>query len=340
VLTGFRNKKVAGLYAHISDPILEHDFTIETGLSPFGERSQSTQFHFKMKYECRKEYEFSWEFNGPDFYDLVNKRKRGMLGNKIRVGSTHYWVFDNPLKLKQQSEIALYTGVNFLSDNLVRTSQPDFAVAQTSMNLQNLRRTIGSCDYENGDEFSASLLVFGSNPKNLNLGYQFWLEWEHLQLYVFDHNVARLRVAGGYHPGNAGLFQSRFFFGGFGNRALENVDVKQYRKVFRFPGLPVFGYASDRFVKVSLENNFPPIRFDNASLGQHFLNHIDVSFFSQSLLTNSSQGWFSVNTGVQINFIFKHWFNLESTLSAGFARAWLVERSSDEWFVSYKLLKN
>ena len=47
-----------------------------------------------------------------------------------------------------------------------------------------------------------------------------------------------------------------------------------------------------------------------------------------------------IDLGAQLNLIFKHWFNLESTLSAGVANAWYEGGSSWEWFVSYKLLRN
>jgi hypothetical protein len=89
-----------------------------------------------------------------------------------------------------------------------------------------------------------------------------------------------------------------------------------------------------------IENNFPPIRFSNLSLWSHFLNHIDFSLYSQGLLLKSDQENRWVDAGGQINFIFKHWYNLESTFSAGIAKAWSQEGNSWEWFLSLKLLKN
>ncbi|MEO8169059.1 MAG: hypothetical protein ABI623_12480, partial [bacterium] len=295
VLTGFQRQKVLGLFAHISDPILNHDAIIEAGVSPFGEAGRKMLFHLKLKYEYKKEYEFGWDYNGPNFYDLFNKRKQGTLGSKVRIGNTHYWVYDNPHKVKQLSEIALYSGVNSFSDNLVPVSQPDFFVAQTSINSQYLRRTIGSSDFESGNELASSFFLFGSRPKtSSDLGYQIWGEWDHYSIIAARHNVLHFKLAAGYHGINKNLAQSRFYFGGFGNRAIENVDVKQFRKVFRFPGLPIFSLAADRFAKLMIENNFPPIRFSNASIGQHYLNYIDMSFFSQALITNSKQGWYGV----------------------------------------------
>lgn len=339
VITGFQSKKVVGLFAHISDPILNHDLIVETGISPFGEKSQRQEFHLKLKYDYRKEFEFGWDYNAPDFYDLFNARKRSMPGSKIRFGNTHYWIYDNPHKLKQQSEIALYTNVGLINDNRVRVSQSDFFVAQTNINSQSLRRTIGSSDFESGNEYTATTMLFASNPKDPQFGLQLYADFGRFMTVGAQHNVLHVSLAGGYHWKNDRLRQSRFYFGGFGNRALENIAVKQFRKTFRFPGVPIYSLGSDRFAKLLVENNFPPIRFANAALGQHFLNHVDASLFSQVLVSNHKQ-WLGIDVGIQANLVIKHWFNLESTLSAGVARAWLQGTPSDEWFISYKLLKN
>jgi hypothetical protein len=340
VISGFQKQKVLGLFAHFSDPILDHDFTIEAGVSPFGENVQPMRFHLKLKYEYQKEYEVNWEHNGPDFFDLFNARKRGMLGDKIRLANTHYWIFDNPLKTKQLSEIVLYTNVSSINDNIVRVSQPDFVIAQTAFNSQNLRRSIGSVDFENGNEFNCALMFFGSNLTSPQTSFNLYGEWDSYSIALAPHNVFHFKFAAGVHQVNDKLLQSRFYFGGFGNRALENANVKQYRKVFSFPGIPVFSLGSDRFAKLMFENNFPPVRFGNLSLGEHYVSHLDASIFSQALLTKSAQSWWGADLGMQISFVLKHWFNLESTLSAGVARAWMQRRVSDEWFVSWKLLKN
>ena len=98
-----------------------------------------------------------------------------MIGQKYYIGYDNYIVYDNPLKIKHTSEIALYRGVQSFSDNLVPVSQPDFLVAQSSVNSSNLRRSIGSIDYEKGDEFSLSMVLFSSSWKSAELSAQtFW----------------------------------------------------------------------------------------------------------------------------------------------------------------------
>jgi hypothetical protein len=89
-----------------------------------------------------------------------------------------------------------------------------------------------------------------------------------------------------------------------------------------------------------IENNLPPLRFGNAAIGNHFLNHIDFAVYSQVLYIKSPLDEKWIDVGAQLNLIFKHWFNLESTFSAGIANAWFEGGEDWEWFVSFKLLKN
>ncbi|HSP88228.1 MAG TPA: hypothetical protein VLN45_08840, partial [Ignavibacteriaceae bacterium] len=259
VISGFQKQKMLGIYTHISDPLLNHDITIEMGYSPFKENPLGPKWHFKGKYDYKKQWEFGVDHNAPDFYDLFNERKRGLIGTKFRLGHTYFWVYDNPLKIKQLTEVALYINQIFINDNLVRVSEPDFAVAQTIFNSRDLRKTIGSSDFEYGNEFNVTLMFFGANPqKKMEYAGQIFSEWDHFTTFFFPHNVFHFKIAGGYHNPNDNLFQGRFFFGGFGNRALENVEVKQFRKVFRFPGIPIYTLDAEKFVKVMVENNLPP----------------------------------------------------------------------------------
>ena len=340
VITGFQSQKVLGFFGHIADPVLDHDLTFEVGYSPFKKNDIIPKFHAKFKYEYKKRLEISADHNATDFYDLFNDRKRGMIGNKFTLGYTNYWVYDNPLKIKQQSQIAIYKDVEFINDNLTRVSEPDFMVAQTIFDYTNHRKSIGSSDYEYGTNFTTTLMVFGADPKDPQFSYQLWTEFGDLSTWLFPHNIFNLRLSAGYHELNERLFQSKFFFGGFGNREVDNIDVKQYRKVFRFPGIPMYSLAADKFVKVFMENDFPPIRFSNMALWRHFLNHIDFSIYTQGLVVQSEQGKYWGNVGGQINFIFKHWDNLESTFSAGIAKAWFENGNDWEWFLSLKLLRN
>jgi len=70
------------------------------------------------------------------------------------------------------------------------------------------------------------------------------------------------------------------------------------------------------------------------------LKNINFSIFSQGLLVNNQMADKFIDAGAQINLMLEHWFNLESTISAGFAKAWWKNGNDTEWFVSWKLLKD
>ena len=351
VISGFQNKRVLGFYTHISDPLLINDLTMEFGVSPYFAQNKSVkrltkqnieklQYHFKGKYNYKKVLQLSVNYNAPDFYDLFNIRKRGMTGTNITLEYTHYWIYDNPLKIKQTTSLTYYKDIESINDNLIPVSEPDFYVAQTNFNSKNLRRSIGSTDFESGNEFNITLMLFGANPKNPQLAGQFYSEWDNYSTYLVPHNIFHFKIAAGYHNRNHNLMQSSFFFGGFGNRRIEDTEVDQFRNVFRFPGIPIYSLAADRFFKLMFETALPPLRFSNISIGPHFIDHIDLSMYSQNLLVESEQGTAYLNAGAQLNIVFKHWYNLESTFSAGIAKAWFGSGNSKDWFLSFKLLKN
>lgn len=340
VISGFQSSIVAGVFSRIADPLLYHDFSIEAGYSVKRENALLPRYHLRAKYEYKKEYSIGINYNAPDFYDLFNKRKRGLAGEKYYIGSNHYLVYDNPLKVKLTNEIALYRGIERFTDNLIPVSQPDFAVAQSNFNYRNYRRSIGSSEFEYGDEIDISAVLFGSDWNKPEYSAQVFAGWNKLFNWIAPHNTLSLRLNGGYLFRNEKHLQSRFFIGGFGNRELENTDAKQYCKTFMFPGLPIYELICDEFLKFTVENILPPIKFEGVNIASHYLNYVELSLFTQSLLSNSSQGKYWINAGGQINFVFNHWFNYESTLSIGAARAFSEGKNEFDWFISLKLLKN
>ena len=338
VISGFQDQKVIGAYTHIADPLFLHDFTFEVGVSPFNDNT--AKVHFKGNYEYKRKYRLEIAHNAPSFYDLFNERKSGMIGTKVALGHTHYWKFDIPHKIKQTSELALYAGIEAINDNLINVSNPDFLVFETSINSSNVRRAIGSVDSEFGNEWTVTLMALGAGQKNPPVAVGLHTEWGRFMTWAWPHWVLHLKLAAGYLHTQQDLAFGKFYFGGFGNQYLENKEVKQYRHAFRFPGVPIYSLVSERFTKVMVEHNLPPLRFGNARLGQHFLSHIDASWFSQGLIVKSNRKNMWVNLGAQVNFVFMHWFNLESTFSAGIAKAWNRSGSTWDWFISFKLLKN
>jgi len=340
VVSGFQNQVVFGFFTHIGDPLLIHDFSLEFGVSPLKETPSYPQFHLKFKYDFKQFLFLEVSYNGSDFFDLFNDRKRSMLGESYRLGHNHFWIYDNPHKIKQSSTLTVYRSVEFINDNLIRVSQPDFSVLATNLNSKNLRRSIGSSDYEFGTNFDYTLTLYGTNFDSAEIAVNTYAEFSDFSTWIADHNVLHVKFAGGYLWDNEQLIQARFYFGGFGNRGFDNDEIKQFRKVFRFPGIPIYSMMTEKFGKILFENAFPPIRFSNIEFANQLLNHVDFSVYTQGLLTRSDIGDYWVDVGAQMDLKLKHWYNLESTLSAGIAKAWSDKINDWEWFISFKLLKD
>ncbi len=340
VITGFQKQKVLGIYARISDPLLINDMIMEIGYSPFYQKKEISRFHFKGKYEYRKKLTLNYEYNPSDFYDLFNKRKRGLSGSRYGIEYSHYWIYDNPLKIIQKWGFDYYTGINFLTDNIIKVSQPDFAVAQTSLNSKDLRRSIGSVDFEEGNELNLALLGFGSLKNTNEAAAQVYGQWDNFSTWVVSHNIFHFQLTAGYAYNTKDLVQAKFYLGGFGNRYLEDQEVNQFRKPFSFSGIPIYSLGKDNFGKLLIENEFPPVRFSNLFIGNQYLSNFSISIYTQTLFSNPGKAEMWNNIGSQINIVFHHWYNLESTLSAGIAKTWYNNEQSWQWFISLKLLKN
>jgi hypothetical protein len=341
VVSGFQNQVVFGLFTHVSDPMLHHDFIMEFGFSPLHETQSYPSFHIRFKYDFMQKFYVELSHQGPEFFDLLNDRKRGMLGTKLRLNYTHYWLYDNPHRIKQTLALTFYRGVEFINDNLVRVSQPDFGVFVTNFNSKDLRKSIGSSDYEQGNDIFLTFTLYGTNFEAPEYAFNTYLEIGDFSTWLWRHNVLHVKFSGGYVLNNKNLVQANFYLGGFGNRGIDNDEIRQFRKVFRYPGLPIYSLDSDRFLKLLIENDFPPVRFGNLAIGDQFVNDIDFTIYSQGMVTkNSVLGNYWLDLGAQLDIKLKHWYNLESTFSMGIAKAWSDKTNDWEWFLSLKLLKD
>ncbi|HQF42211.1 MAG TPA: hypothetical protein PK073_04790 [Ignavibacteriaceae bacterium] len=339
-ISGFQSRIVLGLYLQFNDPLLFNDLIIDAGISPFKETTNDIKYHLRLKYSYHQKFIVAAEYNATDFYDLFNKRKRGMLGGRFALGYNYFLIYDNPLKIKHSTELSLYKDIKYINDNQTEVSIPDYLILKSEIDIKDLRRTIGSTDWESGDWIRLSILGYTSDPKKPKYSGQLMAEWDKFFLLFFDHNVLQFKIATGYLFEKEEIPETKFYFGGFGNRAIENEPVKQYTKMFRFPGVPIYSIVADKFVKVMISNSLPALRIPGASFLGIDLKNINFSIFSQGLYSDSPLVEKAIDAGAQLNFVFQHWENLETTLSAGIAKAWWNGGNDHEWFISFKLLKD
>ena len=340
IVSGFKNQQVIGIYAHLGDPLNTHDLVVETGYSPFSIDAGAPRDHLKATYKYKRKFTLGVEHNASSFYDLVNDRKSGLIGTIWSAEQTKYWRFENPNKIKQTSSLLYYTGIQSINDNLVKVTFDDFVMAKTAINVKAVRRAIGSVDSEFGNDLTFTLTGFGVNLSDVQTVGGGHVEWSHFLTWAWPHNVLHFKLTSGYRYTKSALAIGKFYLGGFGNRGLDHESAKQFRNAFRFPGVPIYSLPTSRFTKMMVEHNLPPARFSHIGIGPHRLSHVDASWYSQALLKNGPGANAWVDLGAQINFVFQHWGNLETTFSAGFANAWNKTSSMQEWFFSLKLLRN
>jgi hypothetical protein len=132
-------------------------------------------------------------------------------------------------------------------------------------------------------------------------------EWDKYFITLFNHNILHLKLTSGYQFDTEDLPETKFYFGGFGNREVESEPVKQFEKMFRFPGVPIYSIVSDKYLKVMVENSFPPIRIPGVALSSIELKNINFSIFTQALFSDSHQIDKIIDAGAQINVMFEHW---------------------------------
>lgn len=340
IATGFMDQVALGFYGQFSDPLLIHDLKIEAAYSPWPSNDLMPRIHFDIKYEYKKTWMLRYQNNASNFYDIFNQRKRGTIQKKLLLNNAHYWKYDLPQKIKHVNELALYLDTQAINDNMTKINKPDFIVYQSVLENVDLRRSIGSVDNEQGTKWTATLMTFHVNPQDMKHVGGIHLEWESYRTWKWPHNIIMLNLSAGIRHVIDYMPQGKFYFGGFGNRYLENDPVEQYRKVFRFPGIPIYSIPAKQFGKITIENKLPPLRFGKACLGHHYLSHLDATIFAQGLAIERNWQSTWIDLGAQINFQLKHWYNLESTISLGLARAWHCGQDSWEWFISFKPLRS
>jgi len=339
-ISGFQDQKVVGFFSHLADPLFTHDLSLEFGFSPFDNKAAEPNYHFRAKYEYNKRYSLTVKHNAATFYDLFNDRKAGLIGTQLGIGNTHYWQFDNPHKIKQTIELTYFTGIKAINDNVIDVLNSDFFIFESSLNSRSVRRAIGSVDSESGYDWTLTGMTLASRLEDPQVAYGLHFQWTRFTTWVWPHNVVVLTLGGGLLVNRYDLAIGRFYFGGFGNRRLEHKPVKQYRELFRFSGIPIYSLSTERFAKVMIEHAFPPVRAGRPRIWKHFLSHAYASWFAQGLILDAKPANKWLSLGTQVNFVFNHWFNLESTLSFGLARAFSTQRKSNEWFLSFKLLRD
>jgi hypothetical protein len=76
-----------------------------------------------------------------------------------------------------------------------------------------------------------------------------------------------------------------FYFGSFRNNYVDNRPEKRYREQESFPGFEIDQIAARRFLKLTGEINFPPIRFAEIGTPVFYLKHARPALFAGAMIS-------------------------------------------------------
>ncbi|NNF02860.1 MAG: hypothetical protein HKN17_00230, partial [Rhodothermales bacterium] len=117
---------------------------------------------------------------------------------------------------------------------------------------------------------------------------------------------------------------------------------QRYREQLAFPGLEIDELGGTSFARLQTELMLPPIRLRSVGGGSFYLKWLRPSVFGTGIATNvdaPSARTRAVNVGVQLDARIMLFSYLRTTLSAGWAQAWIEDgRSADEFMISFKIL--
>ena len=334
IVNAFENKTVIGLFGEMTDLTAYHRLTGSLGIS-----FNPGEFHMNAAYMYKDILTLNLRRSPSSFYDLVNRRHINSGGLRASMSYKKWWVYDMPSTLEQWFYLEWGRGIVDADRTEGDPAEGDLFRLGTRIKGKHLRRAIGSIDDEQGSQWNLdAAFIQSGKDRALNACYAMG-DISILRIFPVPHNVLRLQVAAGIAGGEP-LSASRFYFGGFGSMALQWRSSAQYRDVSSLPGLGDRRSRADRFIKVTMENSFPPINLSLA-WGDHYAGKMDLSVFAQylALEDNGTAGnYFS--TGAQLNIHLISFYTIQSTLSVGYAHAWeTAGEDFNEVFISLKLFR-
>ncbi len=328
----FQEQVAGGLFWDLADPLYYHQINLHAGFY-----SSYIPF-FLFRYAYKDIFTLTAQKSPASFFDLLNRRQVNQPGKNILVEYKKWWIWDMPSTREQWLYLHWGEGLTDTGDEQQKMSLGRILSAGTRLKHRHMRKSIGSVDDEKGFELNADIrysrTIRSPGQTALFVGADF-----HVLHPVFrPHNIFRVGLSAGYTQGDD-LYTCLSYFGGFGNRFIEDRIVNRYREVSAFPGLAYRRHAARDYAKVAVENMIPPIHIQKA-LGPLYAEKLDMGVFSQFLVTHSGNRKF-LSTGARINLCLKKFFVLESVLSCGYASSyrWGGGRF-DEFFITLNVLGN
>jgi hypothetical protein len=345
VLQGYQNAAGLGYHVNIADPLGFARIGLTAAYTPIGYLPESQKYHF----DATAEY-LGWhgEFahNLSDFYDLFGPTKISRKGDALKFGYEQLLIYDEPRRLTIKYDVAHFENIDTLPQaQNVATPFTRLTKEQVAITYTNVRRSIGAVDDEKGISWGAVGTEYqadGGSVSQLrgNVDFGVPLPLAHTSLW--------LRTAAGISNGASQDPLSSFFFGGFGNNYVDHGKVKRFEDYDSLPGFGIDAIGGQRFERILLEANLPPIVFETEGVPGFYVNWLRTSIFGAVLDTSNSvqdpagspppaHTHLSLGAQSELHFSVLYWNEL--TLSAGFAEGFENSRRvGNELMVSLKIM--
>jgi hypothetical protein len=340
IVEGYKAYTAPGVRFDWSDPVGLH--ALNFALSYAGQRNVPDDERFHLRFDYKHHPWNLWgAWNRADFYDLFGPTKVSRKGYQLGLGYKGYLVDEAPRTLRYGLNLARYWGLEVLPEfQNVPTSYDNFLTFGANISYSTAQGTIGGVEAEKG--FMAGLSFAGTVVRD-DFFSRTWANLTYGFRTPIDHSSLWLRAAGGSGLGPIDEPFTNFFFGAFGNNYVDHGSINRYRGVVSFPGVEINDIGGRTFAKGGAEWTLPPLRFRKFGFTNFYATWLRLAFFGNGIVTNPDRAawrrevW---DVGVQMNLKLVLFFSLESTLSAGYARAFEhAFDPRDEVMVSLKILR-
>ncbi len=338
IIQGYKVYMSAGYRLNFMDPMGLNSLVLKMSFSPQPALPLKQTVHLSAEYNLWN-WTFSANYNYADFYDLFGPTKFSRAGYSVSV--KYYKLFNrlSPAKTDMYVKLTAYGDLETLPFyQNVASDYRNLYVATINFHKNYLRKSLGAIEPEQGYEWN--VYAYTSFAKNTfypqlinNFDFGFLLPLRNSSLWF--------RTSVGQSFGESDKTNSYFYFGGFGNNYLDYRSAQQYREMSSFPGLKIDQASALNYGKITTEVNFQPIRFRNLGLLGFYSTYIRFSLFGQGLFTNFANDQVNRNilsTGAQVDIELVLFSLLKSTLSVGYARAYMDKmHPADQFMISLKL---
>jgi hypothetical protein len=340
VMEGYKDSPVAGVRFNFADPLALRTVKVTGSVTVDESVSDDERFHLMVDYSGLP-WSAQLRYNATDFYDLFGPTKTSRKGYSAELGYEHFLIFERPKTLEYSIDAAYWGGLDTLPDyQNIATSVETYGTVGARLDYANLRRTIGAVDAERGTEWSLRARLNYADSEYLPRLYGTFSKGVALPL---AHSSLWLRgSAGKSFRGTEENPFAGFYFGAFGNNWVDYRSSQRYREYYSFPGMEINEVGGTDYGKAMVEWTLPPWRFRRFGNTGIYCNWARAALFTSGLVTNMDNPALRrevTNAGAQIDFSVVMFSNLESMISAGYAKAFEEGEDSDEFMISLRLLK-